>query len=1353
MDPYCQSTPLSFAQQEAWVLAQLAGDLPAGNQPITIRRRGGVDVAALQGALADLVDRHESWRTMFRVEGGQPVSIIGTPPAELSVVDLRKTVQAESQARALAAADAVRPFDLGRGPLYRARLVRLDAGDDRLYLTVHRAIADGVAIRRALVPELAALYAAREQGRPAPPPPSVQHADVALRQHAWLQTPAAARQLDYWRRQLAGPPPILELFTDRARPPVRGFRGARHAVDLDAGLTAAAREAARAAGVGLEAVLLAAFVGLLHRHTGEEDVVLGTLATGRPSPELHALLGCLVNPLALRVDLRGDPSFRTLLARVATVARHALRHADVPFAQVARAVQPVRDRARGPLFSNVFTFEPLGPALPPGWDLDHLEIDPGTADADLHLDLQERADAVAGTLTYRTDLFEPATVARLGAQFRRLLEAAVADLECPLSRLPLLDACERHRVLVEWNRTARPYPAEATVHELVERQAARGPDRLALVAGELSLTYGELDRRAEALAARLRTLGVKPGAVVGVAMERSPEVIVSYLAALKAGGAYLPLGITDPPERIAFMVADAGAVAVLVRRGRAPGVPGLPIVEVDGPHASSAGPAPAPVTPDDLVYVMYTSGSTGRPKGVAVPHRGIVRLLFGQDGYTRLGPDEVILQSTALSFDVSAFEIWGALVHGARLVLFPSAIPTARELREVIRRHGVTTMWLTTSVFNMVVDEDPECLAPLRQLDLGGEALSVPHVARAAAVLPTTRLFNGYGPTECSVSATAHIISRPVDPTAASIPIGPPIANTTAYVLDRHLNPVPIGVPGELCLGGPGLARGYLNRPEETTARFIPDPFSTTAGARIYRTGDLARWRPDGGLEYLGRLDAQVKIRGLRIELGEIEAVLSRHPDVREAAVLAREDAAGKRLIAYVVGRAGAAVQPQALREHVARTLPAYMVPAAFVALAALPLTPNGKLDRRALAAAGGEPPRAVPVPGAAPAGTLEAQLADLWQALLGGRPVGAGDDFFELGGDSLSAARMIQQVADLTGCALPLTALYESPTIEGLARLIRDQGERVDVTAPALTLNRGGDRPALFLFHGMLTGGAFYALRLARRLGPRQPVHVVHPFTGVTAPIPTTIEAMVDEHIRVVRALQPRGPYRLAGYCNGGLVAYEIARRLRESGEAVELLALIAAAPETSLAAMGRLLRYVAGRLGLSPARVAEPVARLRSFLDALGALPLKRRPAFVVGKGVDLVRRIARQCTPGAAGFTPGVMDLYHRIVMRYFAPSYPGPVVLLWPEREPWGTAAAAADAWRRLVTSVSVHVVPGDHLAVVHEHLDVLAGHLAPHLADDARPAAPASHALVPCVPLALAPALVDLGAVLLRAWEA
>jgi amino acid adenylation domain-containing protein len=1352
-----QRAPLSFAQQEAWLQAELAADLPVGNQPVTIHRRGPLDAGALEGALADLVRRHETWRTTFRIEDGAPVQVVNEPTAiRLLVVDLRGSHQSEREALALATADAERPFDRARGPLYRARLVRLADDVHGLYLTLHAAIADGASIHRRLLPELAALYAARVEGRPPPPGPPLQQRDVAVRQREWARTSAAERQLEYWRRQLAGPPPILEPSADRARPPVRGFRGARLPVAFDRRLSGALHAAAREVGVSVFVVLLAGFAALLHRYTGEDDVVVGSLAAGRTSPELQALFGCLANPLALRIDLAGDPSFRALLRRVDDVARDGCAHGDVPFEHVVKAVQPIRDRGRSPLFSHVLTFEPPGAPAPPGWEISGPDVDPGTADFDLHLDLYERRDAIVGRLGYRTDLFEPATIVRLEAHYRRMLEGAAADLDRPVSRLPLLDERERHQMVVEWNRTARPYPAGATVHELVERHAARAPERVAVVAGDTALTYRELNRRADVLAARLRALGVAPGAIVGVAMERSPEVIVGYLAALKAGAAYLPLSVNDPPERLAFIVTDAGAAVVLTRRGAAAAAPveAVPVVEVgDEPFEAAGVPAAGVrVTPDDPVYVMYTSGSTGRPKGVAVPHRGIVRLLFNQDRYVRLGPDDVILQSTALSFDVSAFEIWGALVHGARLVLYPAAVPTVREIREAIRRHGVTTMWLTPAVFNMVIDEDPETLAPLRQLDLGGEALSVSHVARAASALRTTQLINGYGPTECSVAATAYLISPPVDPAAASIPIGPPIANTTAYVLDRHLSPVPVGVPGELYLGGPGVARGYVNRPEETAARFIEDPFRTDPGARLYRTGDRARWRPDGTLEYLGRLDAQVKIRGLRIELGEIETVLNRHPAVREAAVVVREDPAGKRLVAYVVA---AGVGPDELREHVRRTLPVYMVPASFVALDALPLTPNGKLDRRVLTALVEAPIREGAAAAAPPAGSLEAQLIELWQQLLGARALGVSDDFFELGGDSLTAARMLQQVGDLTGCALPLTALYESPTIAGLARVLSEHGERsLDVAAPALVLNQGGDRTPLFLFHGMLTGGAFYALRLARRLGPRQPIHVIHPFTGGSSPIPSTIEAMVDAHLDVVRGLQPRGPYRLAGYCNGGLVAYETARRLRDAGEAVELLALIAAAPVTRLRRTGLLLRRVAGLTGLPPQRVAEPLARLRSFLEAVAERPPRQWLAFVARTAVGLARRAVRWRPRSTSELDEGldVMALYHRVFMRFFPAHYPGEIVLLWPEREGWGPATAAADAWRRLVPVVTLHVLPGDHLGVLHEHLDVVAGHLNPYLVDgDGRPGRPMAGAAA-AVPLALPLLLLDVAEVLWRASE-
>ena len=1352
MESRAAAPPLSFAQRRTWLDTCLAGEVPAGNASVAFRCPDDLDVAALEAAFAALIGRHAVWRVRFPLADGAPAPVVAGPgPVDVPEVDLRGVPDAAAEAHTLARADAVRPFDLENGPLYRPLLVRLDEGH-RLFLTAHRMIADRVSLERLFLPELAALYAALTTGRQAPREPGLQYADFAARERAWAGTAAVERALDRWRQRLAGAPAGLALAADRARPSVRAFHGARHAVALGPRFTAGLRAAARHAGADLFAALLAGFAALLQRYARQDDLVLGTVADGRTAPALRSLLGCFDNPLPLRLDLSDDPSFGVLVARARAVVADALADADVPFARVAEAVQPLPDRARHPVFAHVITVQTPEPAAPAGWARLPLDVDPAAAVFDLHLDLRDDGEALAGHLVYRTDLFEPATMARVATHYHRLLEAALGDPDRPLSRLPLLDVAERHLIVVEWNRTAHPYPADATVHALVERQAARIPTRTAIVAGERTLTYGELERRANALAAQLRTAGVCRGSVVGVAMERSPEAIVAYLATLKAGAAYLPLSVNDPPERQAFMVADAGAAAVLVPAAASGPTVSVPVLGVEDDDAGPDDAAAAPishVTPDDLVYVMYTSGSTGRPKGVAVTHRGIVRLLFGRDDYTRLGPDEVLLQCTALSFDVAAFEIWGALAHGARLVLYPSAVPTAPELREVIRRHGVTTLWLTPSIFNHVIEEDPDGLAPLRQIDLGGEALSVPHTARAAALLPATTLFNGYGPTECAVVATGHRIARPVDPLAASIPIGRPIANTTAYVLDRHLQPVPIGVPGELYLGGPGVARGYVNRPEETAARFIPDPFVADPGARLYGTGDLARWRPDGALEYLGRLDAQVKIRGLRIEPGEIEAVLSREPSVREAAVIVQEEGAARRLVAYVVGRDGARPSPETLREHARALLPPYMVPGVFVPVPALPLTPNGKLDRAALTAPGELPVRAAPA--LLPAGSLERQLVDLWEDLLGQRPIGPDDDFFELGGDSLTAARMIQQVAELTGSALPLGTLYESPTVAGLARRLREGTPVPGAGATAITLNRGGDQPPLVLFHGMLTGGAFYALRLARRLGSRRPVHVVPPFTGVGQPVPATIEAMADAQLHVVRALQPGGPYRLAGYCNGGLVAYEVARRLRAEGETVALVALIAAAPVTPLAHAGRALRRAATLAGLSPEPLAEPLARLRSLIEALAALPPAQRPRFLV----DKVRRLAARAWNASArepAPPADVMDVYHRVVMRYFPRPVPAHVTLFWPEQEPWGPAAAAAAAWGRLVPRVDLHVVPGDHLAVVHEHLDVLVDRLTPYLDRSAPLEQPASPTLAERLRFGLPSLLVPVAETMERACE-
>ncbi len=1229
-------------------------------------------------------------------------------PVALPVVDLRALPAADREAEAvrLATAEAVRPYDLARGPLVRFTLVRLGDDDHRLFVALHHLVFDGVAVYRVFLPELIALYAAFAAGRPSPlPEPPIQYADYAVWQRQWLEGGRGAAQLAYWRRKLADLPPLLSLPTDRPRPAAQSFRGAQHPIALPADLTGALRALSRRERVSLFMTLLAAFQTLLHRYSGQDDLVVGTVSAGRKLPELEGLLGYFLNPLALRMDLGGDPTFRELLARARDVCLEALAHDDVPFDRVLEEVRPGRDAGRHPVFQAVLALEPPLPPLPPGWDLTQMDVEIGATKFDLYVELDERADTIIGRFMYRTDLFDRPTIERMVGHYRRLLEAAAADPGRRLSALPLLTEPERRQVLVEWNRTAAPYP-QVCVHDAFAAQAAARPEAVAVVHEERRLTYGELDRRANALAHRLQALGVGPDVPVGVCLERSPELLVALLGVLKAGGAYLPLDPGLPGERLEAMLAESRAPALLTRPGllaRLPaGAPPALCVDEVGCDACEAAPATA-VTPDHLAYVTYTSGSTGRPKGVAVPHRAVLRLLFGQD-YVRLGPAETLLQLAPVAFDASTFEIWGALLHGGRCVLFPGQVPTARALGATIRRHQVTTAFLTTALFNSVVDDAPEELAGLRQLLFGGEAVSVAHVRRALERLPGTALIHVYGPTECTTFSTAYRVAAAPAPAATTVPIGRPIANTQAYVLDRHRQPVPVGVPGELFLGGPGLARGYLHRPDLTAEAFVPHPWDARPGARLYRTGDLVRRRPDGALEFLGRIDGQVKIRGFRIEPAEVEAALVRHPDVREAAVVAREDVPGRRLLVAYVAGAGRPLRPADLRAFLRRTLPPYMIPSAFVTVPALPLTPSGKVDRRALPAPGTARPDGER-PLVAPRDLLEAQLAEMWEELLGLHPVGVQDDFFDLGGHSLLAVQVVRQVEALYGRALPLTALYAEPTVEGLARLLRREADVA--RAPVIRIHEGGRRRPLFFFHGDLAGGGFYSLKLARRLGPDQPFYVVQSLGQDGDGAPRSIEDMAAVHLLALRAVQPRGPYRLGGYCHGGLVAYEIARRLAAAGERVELLVLVAATPWVRFARLRALGRRLEPWLG--PARLHEAFARFRSFAWRLERLPLRARPAFVARELGRLVRRAAGES--GAGGDT--TYDHYFRAVMGYVPPPYPGRIVLVWPEEEP-GAPDDPTQGWRRLVGGVDVLRVPGDHSTAVAAHVAALAERLRPYL---------------------------------------
>jgi amino acid adenylation domain-containing protein len=1052
IDRSSSALPLSFAQQRQWVIDQFEPGSPLYNIPTAMRLRGPLSVPALQQAFSTLVARHESLRTTFPRIDGQPVQQIHPPaPVELPVVDLSMLPADEraAQTEQHLVAAAQQPFDLQRGPLLRLLLLRVAPDEQILLLTLHHIIADGWSLD-VIMREFGALYAAELAQQPAALPPlPIQYADYAAWQRQWLQGETLDRQLDYWTNQLQDAPPFLELPTDRPRPPVQTFRGAIEEWLLTAELTQALQAWTQREGVTLFMTLLAAWQVVLYRWSGQSDIVVGTPIANRTRRELEGLIGFFANTLVLRTQLAPDLSVRELLQRVRETSLNAYAHQDVPFEMLVERLRPERSLSHTPFFQVIFALQNTSNQP---YALSDLQISPvsvgsSTAKFDLTMAILEDNGKLIASLEYNTDLFDGETIWRLLSSYATVLSSMVADATQTVTGLPLLTESQREQIVYGFNDTQRPYPHDQCVHELVEAQAIRTPDAIAVVVGDQTLTYAQLNSRANQLAHALHGWGVSPGQFVAVCLERTPDLIVALLAILKAGAAYVPLDSTYPAERLQFMLQDTQASLLLTQeslRSLAPAAPRVVCLDTEWSAIAQQPTTNLPnhATPDFLAYVIYTSGSTGMPKGVMTPHRGITRLLFGVD-YVRLDATETLLQMAPVSFDASTLEIWGALLHGARCVLFPERIPTPADIGQAIREFGVSTLWLTASLFNMVIDEAPQALTGARQLLIGGEALSVNHVRRALELLPDTQIINGYGPTESTTFTCCYPIPRPLAEPITSIPIGKPIANTTVYVLDSALQPVPVGAPGELYIGGAGLAWGYLNRPDLTADRFIPNPYAAdsdsgaSASSRLYKTGDLVRHRPDGSVEYLGRRDHQVKIRGFRIELGEIEAALAKHPAVQSAVVLAREDAPGdKRLVAYIVPDPEAAAEDLTaeLRQSLQSQMPAYMVPSAMVMLDVLPLTPNGKLDRAALPAPDVIRDEATLV---APRTPIEEQLAALWQELLGIEQLGVHDNFFELGGHSILATQLMTRINDVFAVEIPLRQLFEQPTIEALALVI----------------------------------------------------------------------------------------------------------------------------------------------------------------------------------------------------------------------------------------------------------------------------------------------------------------------------
>ena len=1066
--------PASFAQERLWFLDQLEPGDPSYVVPTSMHLEGALDVAALGRALDEVVRRHESLRTTFAESAGHPVQVIHddvTIPLPITSLTSLPAGEREAAIRRELAAEVARPFDLAKGPLLRARLFQLADDDHVLFVALHHIVSDAWTLG-VLNREIGTLYRAFRAGEaPSLPALPIQYADYAAWQRAWLQGEVLDAQLAYWRQRLAGAPTSIDLPTDRPRPAIPSHRGAQRSFTVPADVTSGLEGLARKEGATLFMTLLAAFDVLLHRTTEQRDVVVGTPIAGRTAAETEGLIGFFVNTLVLRAEIDPEQSFRELLARVKETCLGAYAHQDTPFERLVQEVAPERDMSRTPLFQVVLV---LQNAAAGGLDLDGVRrrgigLESTTAKFDLTLAMVRTASrTLFASIEYATDLFDLATIDRMIGHLGVLLAGIVADPSRRIRELPILPEAERRVLLDSWSGARTEYPRGSSIAAVFEAQVDASPDAIALVFEDASLTYGELDRRANRLANALREQGVGPEVRVGLFAHRSLEMVIATLAILKAGGAYVPLDPGYPPQRLAFLCADAGLRVIVTAAAGDVAVLGAGdrrFIDAASPDLASESDArpSAGTTGESLAYVMYTSGSTGTPKGVLVLHRGVVRLVKGTE-YTRFAADEVFLQFAPIAFDAATFEIWGPLLNGGKLVIFPGDLAALDELGGVIRRHGVTTLWLTSGLFNAVVDSDVDALRSLRRVLTGGDALSVPHVAKALAGLPGVTIINGYGPTEGTTFTTCHTVTAA--DTLGPIPIGRPIANTTVYVLDAHRQLAPIGVFGELYVGGDGVARGYLDRAELTAERFVPDPFSGEGS--LYRTGDVVRFLADGRLAFVGRRDFQVKIRGFRIELGEIEAALAQHPAVFAVSVLAREDVPGdKRLVAYLAVGEGKAPTTGDFKEFLSDRLPDYLVPSAFVTMAALPLNENGKVNRKALPApdAASSSPSIEGRARVAPRGPIEQAIAAIFAETLRLDEVSAHDGFFEVGGHSLLATQAIGRVRAAFGVDLPLRALFDATTPAELAVRVQAAlgAERGAAPPPIVALGPGEPRALSF--------------------------------------------------------------------------------------------------------------------------------------------------------------------------------------------------------------------------------------------------------------------------------------------------
>jgi amino acid adenylation domain-containing protein len=1147
--------PLSFAQQRLWVLDRLEERTPAYNIPMALRLRGSLSIEALNQTFSEVLRRHEVLRATFEQQADGPLQIIAPPESVVSpLTDLSHLPESDrvSQAERIAAHEGTQPFDLARGPIVRARLLKLAADDHVLLITVHHIVFDGWS-QRLLLRELSEMYGQIvSSGSPSMPELPLQYTDYVVWQRKFLSGRRLDEQLKYWRERLAGAPAVLDLPIDHPRPPRQTYRGARISRTISAELIRQLEQLSRKDGTTLFMALLAAFNVLLSRYSGQDDIVVGSPIAGRNRVELESLIGLFVNTLSLRTDLSGNPSFRELLARVRETTLGAFGHQEIPFEKIVEDLKPERDLSRNPIFQVMFVLQNMPQEAEVVSDL-HISPFGGaektSAKFDLLMTASERPDGLRLMIEYSTDLFDAVTIERMHEHFQCLLNAILINPDLGVDDLPILSASDREELLVSFNNTFRKFRTDLCLHYFFEEQAGRSPGATAAIDGSVKLSYAELNSRANQLAHYLRKLGIGTDVPVGICLKRSVDMLTAILAVLKAGGAYVPLDPAYPRHRLDCILQDSATEFMITEQELLDRLPGCREIIIVDRQRSSIAAQPAHnlskmAEPQNLAYVLFTSGSTGRPKGVALEHHNAAN--FVQWAQTVFRREELAgtLFSTSVCFDLSIFEMFVPWSVGGTVILAENAL----QLPEIAKKHKVTLINTVPSAMTELVvgGNVPNSVVTV---NLAGEPLSPSLVRDLYHKTKIRHLYNLYGPTEATTYATYTYVGPDADVT-----IGKPIANTQAYILDARLHPVPKGVVGELYLAGDGVARGYIGQPELTKERFLNDPFSADPTARMYRTGDLCRYRVDGTLEYVGRVDHQVKLRGFRIELGEIENVLERHEVVQQAVALVADVPGGKALVGYIVPKPGCELSSAVLRRHAEQELPSYMVPNFLIMLDQLPLTSNGKVNRQALPKPNGNERGQV----TAPRDQLEQLLVEIWQRVLGVSSVSVTDNFFELGGHSMLAVRLVTEIRRETGREIPLATLFQGASVEYLARVLRNgRAPKHDIVVP---VQPEGSKPPFF---GIVVPGAnpLGYLALARHLGNDQPIYEIQgpgpklrgrPYT------PAEFEELAAQYIAGMKKIQPDGPYYFGGMCEGSRIAFDMARLLEAQGEKVAFLAIL---------------------------------------------------------------------------------------------------------------------------------------------------------------------------------------------------